>query len=92
MPRYHFHIDNGEFTADRTGTDFPDLETAKTEAVRAAGQMIMEMRGSFWDGQTPWFMNVTDDNNRLAFTLTFAAKVPSGEAIYIPADLSTERE
>lgn len=92
MPRYHFHIDNGEFTVDKTGTDFPDLETAKLQAVRAAGQMIMEIRRSFWESQTPWVMNVTDEQGQLAFTLMFAAKVPSGEAIYVPAGWAADTE
>ena len=49
MPRYFFHVDNGEFIPDETGTDLPDLQAARREAVRAAGEMIDEAQESFWD-------------------------------------------
>jgi hypothetical protein len=46
--------------------------------------MINDVVESFWDHMTPWNMHVTDERNRLLFTLQFGAKVPSGEARYIP--------
>lgn len=52
----------------------------------AAGEMINDSKQSFWEHMTPWIMNVTDDQNRLLFTLQFAAKVPSGQALYIPRE------
>ncbi|WP_141245109.1 hypothetical protein [Mesorhizobium sp. WSM3860] len=84
MPRYFFHVDNGEFIPDQAGIDLPDLNAARREAVRAAGQMIDDSQQSFWEHMTPWNMHVTDDDSRLLFTLQFGAKVPSGEARYIP--------
>jgi len=86
MPRYFFHIDNGEFVPDPTGTELPDLDAARLEAVRAAGEMIIEAKESFWEHQTPWNMHVTDGGRRLLFTLQFATKVPSGDALYIPEE------
>ncbi|TPI13027.1 hypothetical protein FJW06_15330 [Mesorhizobium sp. B4-1-3] len=90
MTRYFFHVDNGTFIPDEDGVDLPDLDAARMEAVRAAGEMINDAKQSFWDHMTPWIMNVTDDQDRLLFTLQFAAKVPSGEARYIPG--SSEHE
>ncbi|TPI57674.1 MULTISPECIES: hypothetical protein [unclassified Mesorhizobium] len=84
MTTYYFHVDNGEFIPDGDGVDLPDLDAARQEAVRAAGEMINESKRSFWEGMTPWIMNMTDDENHLLFTLQFAAKVPSGNALYIP--------
>jgi hypothetical protein len=84
MPTYYFHIDNGAFVPDNEGVDLPNLDAARREAVRAAGEMINDSQQSFWEHMTPWIMNVTDDQHRLLFTLQFAAKVPSGEAFYIP--------
>ena len=84
MPRYFFHVDNGEFIPDKTGTDLADLNAARVAAVRAAGEMINESGPSFWEHQTPWNMHVTDVDRMLLFTLQFGAKVPSGEALYIP--------
>lgn len=82
--RYFFHVDNGTFAPDQIGAELPDLGAARSEAVRAAGEMINEANESFWEHQTPWNMHVTDPDNRLLFTLQFSAKVPSGEALYIP--------
>ncbi|CDX36260.1 conserved hypothetical protein [Mesorhizobium sp. SOD10] len=84
MTRYHFHVDNGTFTPDRDGIDLPDLNAARMEAVRAAGQMIDDSKQSFWEHAKPWVMHVTDGDNHLLFTLEFVAKVPSGNALYIP--------
>ena len=84
MPRYFFHVDNGEFIPDPSGTELPDIQAARVEAVQAAGEMINEKGQSFWEHMTPWVMNVTDSNKRLLFTLEFVAKVPSGEAFYAP--------
>ncbi|PBB41820.1 hypothetical protein CK222_21970 [Mesorhizobium sp. WSM3866] len=84
MPIYHFHVDNGEFIPDANGVELLDLAAAQVEAVRAAGEMINEAKQSFWNHQTPWIMHVTDGRNRLLFTLQFGAKIPSGDAIYVP--------
>ncbi|RUX19015.1 MULTISPECIES: hypothetical protein [unclassified Mesorhizobium] len=84
MTTYYFHVDNGTFIPDPEGVDLPDLDAPRLEAVRAAGEMINDSKQSFWEHMTPWIMNVTDDRDRLLFTLQFAAKVPSGEPVYIP--------
>lgn len=84
MPRFFFHVDNGEFVPDHVGTDLPDVNAARMEAVRAAGEMINDAKESFWEHLTPWLMHVTDVDKRLQFTLEFVAKVPSGAALYIP--------
>ena len=84
MPRYFFHVDNGVFTPDRSGTELTDHEAAQVEAIRAAGEMIDETKESFWEHMTPWNMHVTDSDHRLLFTLQFAAKIPSGHVLYVP--------
>jgi hypothetical protein len=84
MPVYFFHIDNGEFIPDETGTELPDLHAAQLEAVRSAGQMIEEAQETFWQQLTPFNMHVTDENEVLLFTLSFGAKVPSGKARFSP--------
>ena len=84
MPRYFFHVDNGKFIADQSGTELPDLAAARREAVRSAGQMIDDTQQSFWEHMTPWNMHVTDSDDRLLFTLSFSTKIPSGSARFIP--------
>lgn len=84
MPTYHFHVDNGTFIPDPAGTDLPNLDAAQVEAVRAAGEMINDTKQSFWTHKTPWIMHVTDDRNRLLFSLQFAAKGPFGRCLVYP--------
>jgi hypothetical protein len=43
MPRYLFHADNGAgYVEDAEGRDLPDLETARREALKSAGEIIAE--------------------------------------------------
>ncbi|PBB83582.1 hypothetical protein [Mesorhizobium sp. WSM3876] len=84
MPIYHFHVDNGEFNPDADGVELPDVNAARVEAVRAAGEMINDNKEAFWQHAAPWIMHVTDGENHLLFTLQFGAKIPSGDALYIP--------
>lgn len=84
MPRYFFHVDNGKFVPDATGTELPGLHAARVEAVRASGEMINDVSSEFWEEMSPWNMHVTDDAKRLLFTLQFYAKVPSGEVLFVP--------
>lgn len=84
MPRFFFHVDNGEFAPDPVGLDLPGLQAARVEAVRAAGSMISDAGESFWEHRLPFNMHVVDGDNRLLFTLAFGVKVPSGETRFIP--------
>lgn len=84
MPLYFFHVDNGTFAPDLTGSELLDLQAARVEAVRAAGDMINNTRDTFWNHKEPWSMHVTDDASRLLFTLQFNAKVASGEVFLTP--------
>jgi hypothetical protein len=40
MPRFYFHIDDDRTHIDRVGVELADLETARDEAVSAAGQIL----------------------------------------------------
>ncbi|WP_167506978.1 MULTISPECIES: hypothetical protein [unclassified Mesorhizobium] len=53
MPIYYCHVDNGTFNSDDEGVDLPDLDAARLEAVRAAGEMINDSKQSFWEHMTP---------------------------------------
>ncbi len=46
--------------------------------------MISEDGQSFWDHRQPFHMHVVDSDDKLLFTLEFSAKVPSGDARFIP--------
>ena len=85
MPRYFFHVDDGVHVPDLDGTECWDLDDARAQGLVAAGEMLKDVDGNFWKDLSPWTMHVTDDANRLQFSLMFAAKIPSGEVAYVPS-------
>lgn len=72
MPRYFFHVrDSGEFIDD-VGIELAGPDEARAEAVRAAGEMLRDLGGRFWDG-SEWRMWVTDEIGGTLCTLRFTA-------------------
>jgi hypothetical protein len=59
MPRYYFHIEDDRTEIDQIGTELPDLEAARAEAVRATGEILRNGSArDLWSGK-PWRMWVT---------------------------------
>ncbi len=73
MPRYFFHIHDGQDYPDAEGTELPDLQAARVEAFRTSGELLRGHEGSaeFWSGDD-WTMNVMDEGGRPVFTLRFS--------------------
>jgi len=42
MPRYYFHIEDDRTEVDQIGTELPDLEAPRAEAVGSAGGAAAE--------------------------------------------------
>jgi hypothetical protein len=55
MPRYFFHLHNGQSLIDRNGTELGSLQERREEAVRMAGQMLQDGAARFWTGEKPSF-------------------------------------
>jgi hypothetical protein len=76
MPRFFFHIDDGWTHIDQVGVELPDLETARDEAVSAAGQIVRDGAAkNLWSGK-PWRMWVTQSplaTEKPLFVLRFSA-------------------
>jgi len=77
MPRYFFHVaDNDHPIIDDEGTELPDLQTARKEAVCASAEMLRDGGAAkLWTG-TPWRLWVTDHPGgagKRLFTLQFSA-------------------
>lgn len=73
MPRYFFHVSHHSADHDTEGSELPDIHAAQAAAVRLCGEMIQEIDRRFW--QTPlWQLRVTNQDQRLLFTLTFSAE------------------
>ena len=68
MPRYFFHVRDGQDLPDTEGTELPDLKTVRTEALRASGEMLrgVEDKAEFWSGND-WTMNVEASKNLAVF-------------------------
>lgn len=70
MPRYFFHVQDGQDYTDLQGAVLEDLEAARREAVRVAAALLAEHHEKFWDAGE-WSMQVVNDQNMTLFQLTF---------------------
>ncbi|RAK50920.1 DUF6894 family protein [Phenylobacterium deserti] len=82
MPRYFFHIDDGEDGRDVDGTDLPDIRAAKAEAASTLGAMLMDEGAAFFDrgelkvtvederGLTLFALEITSSGGRTVLALT----------------------
>jgi hypothetical protein len=60
-----------EAAKSKEGTELPDMNAIRSEAIRASGQMLADL-GSAWGGEQ-WQMNVADESGRVVFRLEFSA-------------------
>ncbi|RYF38270.1 MAG: hypothetical protein EOO38_25035 [Cytophagaceae bacterium] len=72
MPRYFFHVIDGRAMLDTEGTEFPNLEKARSEAVRTAGSIIASEGIEAW-GNNRWRMVLADEKGAVLFSLDFLA-------------------
>lgn len=71
MPRYFFHVADGDDFPDLQGTVLENDAAARMEAVRFSGHLLSDNPERFWSGQE-WKMRVTDDSDLTLFELMFA--------------------
>src|SRR5918993_3899589 len=71
MPRYFFHVIDGRDIIDHDGTEFPNLRTARAEAIRLAGAILRDEGDAFWKGEE-WQLNVTDLSGQSVLKLRFS--------------------
>jgi hypothetical protein len=76
MPRYFFNIDDGHTTIDNEGSEHPDLEAARQEALETGTETLRDGGGPhLWSGKL-WRMWVTDQPSgagKTLFTPRFSA-------------------
>lgn len=70
MPRYHFNIHDGHSEIDRDGTELPDIQTARSEALQLAGTIISDAGRRVEFGED-WRVEVTDDSGLVLFRMDF---------------------
>ena len=70
MPLFFFDVRDGEYFPDNVGTDLPDLDAARREAVTFSGELLRDRGAKFWDG-AEWRVEVKDAHGLMLFTLLF---------------------
>jgi hypothetical protein len=69
MPRFFFHIKDGETLHDDVGQELLNLEAVKKVALKVGAEVIGSMGGSkFWHGE-PWRLWVTNQAGGEGLTL-----------------------
>lgn len=74
MPRYFFHVHDGERLPDYVGSELPNLEAAKKMAVQLSGKLLSERPDVFWNGEE-WSLDCCDPTDLVLFTLQFVASM-----------------
>jgi hypothetical protein len=74
MPRYFFHVQNGQYYPDDEGTVLASPEVARLESMAAASEMLVDAGVKLWTGE-PWTMQVIDEAGRPVCRLTVFAKI-----------------
>jgi hypothetical protein len=74
MPRYYFHTMDGQVIIDDEGTELPDADAARLEALKTAGSILASGEANGMLAETPWNMSVVDESSRTVFTLAFQAR------------------
>ncbi|WP_374468562.1 hypothetical protein [Phenylobacterium sp.] len=48
MQTFYFHVQYGEHSVDREGTELPSLQAAQRAAVELLGRMLIDEGDAFW--------------------------------------------
>ncbi len=75
MPRYFFHRTDGDFDPDREGTELPDLDAARLEAIKYAAETVKDSPDQVWSS-TPFRIEVSDDTGMLLSTAVIPQESP----------------
>ena len=73
MPRYFFHLRDGQELIDHDGTELAGADDARAHAVIHSGEILKDTGSKFWDGQE-WRLWVTDEAGETVCSLRFTAE------------------
>jgi hypothetical protein len=68
MARFYFHFANGQTILDHIGTDLPDLDAVRKEALGTTRELMFDASSQFWAGE-PHRLWVTDQPNSAGKTI-----------------------
>lgn len=80
MPRFFFHVINGDFYPDNEGIECAKPEDVKANAVHIAGEMLKDQGLDLWRTQH-YDMFVCDEQNKTHLRLTFHAEDLRGKLL-----------
>ena len=74
MARYFFNLHDGVAVPDTVGSEHPDIQSARSEAVETIAERL---KGSLLkkNDMSAWLMNVTDESGATVLVLSFSAFV-----------------
>jgi hypothetical protein len=88
VPRFFFHHTDGKFDPDNEGTEFPDLATARVEAVRYAAELVRDRPDEVWAGDT-FRIEVSDEDDMLLCTIVILGlDAPAARGVRKPKSIS----
>lgn len=70
VPRYHFNVYDGVSEPDLEGTELPDWQVARLEAIRLAGEILKDDPHRIALGED-WRIEVTDSTGLILFQMMF---------------------
>jgi hypothetical protein len=62
MPRFYFHVQNGDTILDEMGIELPEVADVLHETAKATAELVAEADEKFWSS-TAWKLWVTDQPN-----------------------------
>lgn len=77
MPRYFFDVNDDQGYHDLQVTELPDLEAARSQALRTFGETLKKRATS---NSKEWLIDITDDARQSMLKLTFSLSETRGEA------------
>lgn len=90
MPRFFFHRTDGGIDPDQEGTEMPDLDAARIEAVRFAADSVKESPELVWSGST-FRIEVSDETGMLLSTvIVLEIEAPAARGIRGQRSLDAE--
>lgn len=83
MPRYYFHIDDGERLADAEGTELPDLVAVRREATVRAGARLQQNPDELWE-TLGWRLTVEDERGLILLSINVDPMASPGGLSALP--------
>jgi hypothetical protein len=78
MPKFFFSCEGYNNFADETGTELPDLATARQEAVRLAGQLMDDHPREISEASR-WRVIVRSDVGETLFAIQFSFEINAAD-------------